>query len=106
MKGKYLQKGFDKSEAFLAGRKRIGVLNYPELEWKMLRGDLHTVPVGYDADGAARVVMDILNFDFMTADESIAAASMTVGCEPSWQWELVFRAMEETVVSIIRAARA
>lgn len=84
----------------------IGVLNYPELQWKMLSGDLHTVPVGYDADGAARVVMDILNFAFMTADESIAAAGMTVGREPSRQWELVFRTMEETVVPMIRAARA
>ena len=63
-------------------------------------------PCGVRRGRAAQVVVDILNFDSMTAEESIAAANMTVGCEPSWQWELVFRAMEETVVPIIRAARA
>lgn len=46
----------------------IGALNYPELHWKMLSGDIHTVPVGYEADGAAHIVMDILLFDCMTAE--------------------------------------
>src|SRR5262245_42506560 len=40
----------------------IGVLNYPDLEWRFISGDRHTVPVGYDQDGNPRVVMDILLF--------------------------------------------
>jgi hypothetical protein len=51
----------------------IGVLNYPFLEWRFISGD-HTIPVGYDADGNPRVVMDILLFDKETAEESIAFA--------------------------------
>ena len=52
----------------------IGVINYPELEWKFVSGRCHTVPVGYDENGQARVVMDILLFDDMTAEESIRFA--------------------------------
>ncbi len=81
----------------------IGVLNYPELNWRMLSGDLHSAPVGFGADGAACIVMDILLFDVMTAEQSIAFSNMTVGVGSSAQWETVFRAMEETVVPIIRA---
>ena len=50
----------------------IGVLNYPDLDWRIVSGDLHTIPVGFDAKGKPRVVMDILLFDCMTAAESIA----------------------------------
>ena len=59
----------------------IGVLNYPSLDWRFISGDLHTVPIGYDADGNPRVVMDILCFDTQTAEESIAFA-MKVADEP------------------------
>jgi hypothetical protein len=52
----------------------IGALNYPRLDWQVVTGDLHTVPVGYGPDGSPRVVMDILLFDAMTAGESIAHA--------------------------------
>ena len=52
----------------------IGVINYPKLQWKFVSGRCHTVPVGYDENGQARVVMDILLFDDMTADESIRFA--------------------------------
>jgi hypothetical protein len=52
----------------------IGVLNYPDLEWRFVSGDRHTVPVGYDAEGNPRVVMDILLFDFHSAEQSIALA--------------------------------
>ena len=52
----------------------IGVINYPKLRWKFVSGRCHTVPVGYDENGQARVVMDILLFDDMTADESIRFA--------------------------------
>jgi hypothetical protein len=81
----------------------IGVINYPELRWKMLSGDIHTVPVGYDANGAAQVVMDLLLFDSMTAEQSMARATKSLGREPSAQWEMAFKAMEETVVPIIQA---
>ena len=49
----------------------IGVLNYPNLDWRFVSGDVHTVRVGYGPDGKPRVVMDILLFDHFTAEESI-----------------------------------
>lgn len=52
----------------------IGVLNYPELDWQFVSGDRHSVPVGYDANGNPRVVMDILLFAFHDAEKSIALA--------------------------------
>ncbi len=52
----------------------IGVINYPKLRWKFVSGRCHTVPVGYDESGQARVVMDILLFEDMTAEESIRFA--------------------------------
>ncbi len=60
----------------------IGVLNYPHLDWRFLSGDLHTVPVGYGPDGRPRVVMDILLFDRMTAEESMAHAMKTLDGAP------------------------
>jgi len=53
----------------------IGALNYPKLDWRFLSGDRHAVPVGYGADGMPRIVMDILLFDSLTAEESIAATA-------------------------------
>jgi hypothetical protein len=50
------------------------VINYPKLRWKFVSGRCHTVPVGYDEDGQARVVMDILLFDSMTGEASIKFA--------------------------------
>lgn len=50
----------------------IGVLNYPNLDWRFVSGELHTVPVGYDHDGHPKIVMDILLFDHKSAEESIA----------------------------------
>ena len=52
----------------------IGVANYPDLTWRLVSGNIHTVPVGYDAHGNPRVVMDILLFADMSAEESIAFA--------------------------------
>jgi hypothetical protein len=51
----------------------IGVLNYPELDWHFISGHCHTVPVG-SWKGENTVVMDILNFKMMNAEESIAHA--------------------------------
>lgn len=52
----------------------IGVINYPKLRWKFVSGRCHTVPVGYDENGQARIVMDILLFDSMTGEASIKFA--------------------------------
>ena len=49
----------------------IGLLNYPNLRWEIISGDLHTIAVGYDANGDPKVVMDILLFDHMTGEDSI-----------------------------------
>jgi hypothetical protein len=59
----------------------IGVLNYPELDWQFLSGPLHTVPVG-SLNGQYRVVMDILNFDEMTAEQSIEFAQRVLPGAP------------------------
>lgn len=53
----------------------IGVINYPELDWQFISGHCHTVPVG-SRNGENKVVMDILNFKTMTAEESIALARL------------------------------
>jgi hypothetical protein len=50
----------------------IGVLNNPRLDWRFVSGDLHTVPVGYGPDGKPAVVMDILLFEGMSAEQSLA----------------------------------
>lgn len=65
----------------------IGVLNYPLLNWTFVSSEMHTVPVGYFG-GDARVVMDILQFDCLTAEQSIALAKMSNGVtanEAEWQ---------------------
>ena len=62
----------------------IGLLNYPDLNWRILSGDLHTVPVGYGPDGEPKVVMDILLFDLMTAGESIAQTLRRVDPDTAW----------------------
>jgi hypothetical protein len=49
----------------------IGVLNYPKLDWHFISGHCHTVPVG-SWNGDNKVVMDILSYKMMNADESIA----------------------------------
>ncbi|MFO0800195.1 MAG: hypothetical protein U0804_22235 [Gemmataceae bacterium] len=51
----------------------VGVLNYPDLDWQFVCGHCHTVPVG-SRGGRPGVVMDILNFKGMTAEESLAHA--------------------------------
>ena len=59
----------------------IGVKNYPDLDWGFVSGDVHTVAVG-NRGGEPHVVMDILNFARMTAEESIAHARRSVGGAP------------------------
>jgi hypothetical protein len=59
----------------------IGIMNYPDLGWRFLTGDLHTVPVGFDGGGQPRMVMDILLFDRMTATESIELTQKEAVCE-------------------------
>lgn len=84
----------------------IGAINYPDLRWKMMSGDLHTVPVGYDKSDDARVVMDILLFDSMTAEQSIAYAQKVLGEERATGWDACFQGMEEEIVPLILATCA
>lgn len=82
----------------------IGVLNDPHLDWNFLSGDLHTVPVGSGRDGQ-QVVMDILLFDSMTAEESIELATKKVDHAPACNgWDEVFEAFVSNMVPIIRDA--
>jgi hypothetical protein len=86
----------------------IGVLNYPDLDWRFVSGELHTVPVGYDANGEPRVVMDILLFDRKTAKESIAltrkkAVRGTQEGGAQAQWEKFYALFVTNVVPAIRA---
>ncbi len=83
----------------------IGVINYPELNWKFVSGDGHTIPVGYDEDGRPRVVMDILLFDDFSAEESIDFALSLQG-EPSFGLKKSFEIFETDVASAIREALA
>ena len=47
------------------------MLNYPALDWRFASGEWHTVPVGYLGE-EPQVVMDILHFDTITAEQSLA----------------------------------
>jgi hypothetical protein len=74
----------------------IGVLNYPDLDWRFVGGDLHTVPVGYGPDGKPKVVMDILLFDQMTGAQSIAFTTRKpvcriTGAKARRQWTTLMR---------------
>ena len=87
----------------------IGVMNYPDLDWRFVSGELHTVPVGFDAAGKPRVVMDILLFDRRTSEESIAFTQQspihwTPLAESVAQWEKVFALFTERLVPKLRAA--
>ena len=76
----------------------IGLINYPELEWKFVSGRLHTVPVGYDQHGNPRVVMDILWFDSSTAEESIEFALE----QEDTTWQRQFALFETHVAAPLR----
>ena len=58
----------------------IGKKLYPDLLWGFLTSQSHTVAVGL-VDGEMKVVMDILNFDRMTAEESIELVMLNGGDE-------------------------
>lgn len=82
----------------------IGVLNYPELDWRFLSGDLHTVPIGYGPKGEAKIVMDILLFDGMTAEESVALATRKMHDAPQAKgWNEAFQLFAAQIVPLIRA---
>jgi hypothetical protein len=50
----------------------IGVVTHPDIDWRFVSGDVHTVPVGYGPDREPCVVMDSLVFDHLAAEECIA----------------------------------
>lgn len=88
----------------------IGVLNFPELDWQFLTGDLHTVPVGFDAEGQPRVLMDLLLFDQHSAEECIALtkvkppAHLATPERARFQFDTLYRLFVEHHVPAIRAA--
>jgi hypothetical protein len=82
----------------------IGVLNYPELDWQFISGHCHTVAAG-SGDGKCRVVMDILNFKMMPAEQSIAHAQLVPPGihEPvDLGWSKVFNLYVESAVPALR----
>ena len=82
----------------------IGVLNYPELDWHFISGQCHTVPVG-SWNGKHKVVMDILNFRIITAEESIALAQRIIPYRPDLEgrgWKELFDMYVESVVPKLR----
>jgi hypothetical protein len=87
----------------------IGVLNYPDLDWRFVGGDLHTFPVGYGPDGKPKVVMDILLFDQMTGAQSIAFTERKpvcriMGAKASRQWTTLYALFVKRLVPLLRAA--
>jgi hypothetical protein len=76
----------------------------PRLDWRFVSGDLHTVPVGCGADGHPEVVMDILFFEGMTAEQSLALATEEVTSAPAAQgWDEGFQMFTSTMVPALRA---
>jgi hypothetical protein len=84
----------------------IGVINYPDLEWKIISGRAHTVSVGYDNEGQPRVVMDILWSHANTAEESIARTVLPHERDPGTGWHRLVRWAESDLASAIREALA
>ena len=86
----------------VTGAERRGLLS--DGERVAVVYDLHTVPVGYGPDGSPKVVMDILLFDSMTAQESIAQAMRrTLEGAPAHEGgEEVFAAFVEAMVPRLR----
>ena len=83
----------------------IGVLNHPSLDWRFVSGDLHTVPVGYGPDGDPQVVMDILLFERMSAEESIAHAMKKLdAAEEGDGLESYYEAFVRGTVPLLRAS--
>lgn len=78
--------------SFFAGA--IGKLNYPELEWRIVSGRDHTIPVGYN-DGKPHIIMDILLFKEMTAEKSYEFA--TKKNDNNTQWKTFFHLFETKV---------
>jgi len=82
----------------------VGVLNYPRLDWQFVSGDVHTVPVGYGPDGHPEAVMDILFFEGLTAEQSLAVATNRGNGAPAAQgWEEVHQLFTSTMVPALRA---
>lgn len=72
----------------------IGKLNYPELEWRIVSGRDHTIPVGY-LKGEPNMVMDILLFEDKSANESLDFATARV--DDNYQWRTYFELFESNV---------
>jgi hypothetical protein len=73
----------------------LGRLLFPDLSWKLLSSDRHTVPVGYDAHGEPRGVMDILLFERFSAQRSLDFADAGMSTEQyQAKWELEHAASE------------
>ena len=83
----------------------IGVLNHPSLDWRFVSGDLHTVPVGYGPGGDPQGVMDILLFERMSAEESIAHAMKKLdAAEEGDGLESYYEAFVRGTVPLLRAS--
>src|SRR5262245_21434528 len=82
----------------------IGVLNYPGLDWRFVSGERHTVPVGYLGE-EPRVVMDLLHFARLTAEESLDLAQAGVGNEPeASDWPTIHAAFINHMVPLLKKA--
>jgi hypothetical protein len=82
----------------------VGVLNYPDLDWRFVSGPLHTVSAGYDAEGNPRVVMDILQFSRFTAEASLAYSEITdPRTSADEDWDVVFRYFVARMVPRLKA---
>jgi hypothetical protein len=62
----------------------IGQINYPELSWTIISSRRHSVAVGFAPDGKPRVVMDILNFTWFSAELSMEFADPSIPDEEFW----------------------
>jgi hypothetical protein len=86
----------------------LGVLNYPDLDWQFVSGDMHTVPVGFGPDGQPRVVMDILLFENFTAEQSIAHTrkvpkTLKTSARAGKTWDGIYRLHVATFVPALKA---
>jgi hypothetical protein len=77
---------------------------YRRPNWRLVSGDLHTVPVSYGPDGHPQVVIDSLLFEGMTAEQSLALGTNKVNGAPAAEgWEEGFQLFVSKMVPGVRA---
>jgi hypothetical protein len=67
-------------------QRELGKLVFPDLEWKLLTGDVHSLAYGTDKLGNIKVIFDILSFDLGWTPTEVMEASSRRRSHPPETW--------------------